>query len=79
VVRYYGASYIKTGRGLKFIMVMEICKESLKDYYTGETLLELERFGRMYGCNYFPGNLLYFITLKCKLRYVFTSVIINNL
>ncbi|XP_053403458.1 uncharacterized protein LOC123556064 [Mercenaria mercenaria] len=35
VVRYYGASYVKTSKGLQWIMVMELCKTTLKHIYTG--------------------------------------------
>ncbi|XP_060573771.1 uncharacterized protein LOC132731583 isoform X3 [Ruditapes philippinarum] len=35
IVRYYGASYIKTKKGLQWIMVMELCQTTLKQIYTG--------------------------------------------
>ncbi|XP_060573745.1 uncharacterized protein LOC132731570 [Ruditapes philippinarum] len=36
IVRYYGASYIKTKRGLQWIIVMELCQTTLKQIYTGK-------------------------------------------
>ncbi|XP_060593365.1 uncharacterized protein LOC132747852 [Ruditapes philippinarum] len=35
VVRYYGASYEKTSKGLHWIMVLELCRTTLKQIYTG--------------------------------------------
>jgi len=35
VVRYYGAGYVKKSGGLKWIMVLELCKTCLKEYYLG--------------------------------------------
>ncbi|XP_052785199.1 uncharacterized protein LOC128220735 [Mya arenaria] len=38
VVRYYGASNLKNDKGLKWIMVMELCADTLKGYYCSDSI-----------------------------------------